>query len=165
MRRSIAEAEERMEWKIAQHTERKIMEVHQRLDAFELHVLAQPTEDTILAALFSTAAVSPPQPREHAKRRKDRHEDEARAQKRELLELEAARRASITDEEARQLRAIELAAGPSSSRVVKAEKSTTDGVVIVERGTKDSVVDAEDTTEGVQTIKRVGSRTPKPPAC
>ena len=39
MKRSIAKAEERMERKMAQHTERKIMEVHQCLDAFELRVL------------------------------------------------------------------------------------------------------------------------------
>ena len=37
------------------------------------------------------------------------------------------RRASIVDEEARQLRAIELAAGAFSSGVVEMEKSTTDG--------------------------------------
>ena len=42
MQRSIAEAEERLEHKQAQHTERKIAEVHQRLDAFELRVLALP---------------------------------------------------------------------------------------------------------------------------
>ena len=42
MQRSIAEAEERLKWRIVQHTERKIAEVHQRLDAFELRVLARP---------------------------------------------------------------------------------------------------------------------------
>ena len=40
MQRFIAEAEERLEWRMVQHTERKIAEVHQRLDAFELRVLA-----------------------------------------------------------------------------------------------------------------------------
>ena len=40
MQRSIIEAEERLERKMVQHTERKIAEVHQRLDAFELRVLA-----------------------------------------------------------------------------------------------------------------------------
>ena len=34
MQRSIAEVEERLERKMAKHTERKIAEVHQRLDAF-----------------------------------------------------------------------------------------------------------------------------------
>ena len=41
--------------------------------------------------------------------------------------MEVARRASIAYEEDPQLTAIELAAGVSSSRVVEAEKSTTDG--------------------------------------
>ena len=42
MQRSIAEAEERLERKMVQHTKWKISEVHQRLDAFELRVLARP---------------------------------------------------------------------------------------------------------------------------
>ena len=41
MQRSIAEAEECLERKMVYHTERKIVEVHQRLDAFELQVLAR----------------------------------------------------------------------------------------------------------------------------
>ena len=40
MQRPNAEAEECLERKMVQHTERKIAEVHQRLDAFELRVLA-----------------------------------------------------------------------------------------------------------------------------
>ena len=40
MQRSIAEADGRLERKMIQHTERKIPKVHQRLDAFELRVLA-----------------------------------------------------------------------------------------------------------------------------
>ena len=52
--------------------------------------------------------------------------------------MEAARRASLADEEARRIRVVELA---------------------------DSVVDAEDTTEGVQITKVVGSGEPDPPAC
>ena len=54
--------------------------------------------------------------------------------------MEAARRASIADEEARQIRAVELATGASSSRDV-------DKV----RGTIYSVVDYKDTIDGVQT--------------
>ena len=42
MQRSIAEAEERLELKMAHHTERKIVEVHHLLDAFELQVLVRP---------------------------------------------------------------------------------------------------------------------------
>ena len=42
MQKSITESEERLERKMVQFTERKIAEVHQRLDAFELRVLARP---------------------------------------------------------------------------------------------------------------------------
>ena len=46
-----------MEWKIAQHTERKIMEVHQRLDALELRVLAR-TSPLVDVSTLLTAAES-----------------------------------------------------------------------------------------------------------
>ena len=42
MQKSITESEERLERKIFQYTDRKIAEVHQRLDTFELRVLARP---------------------------------------------------------------------------------------------------------------------------
>ena len=42
MQRSIAKAEEHLECKLVQHIEWKIIEVHQRLDAFELRVLDWP---------------------------------------------------------------------------------------------------------------------------
>ena len=44
---------------------------------------AESAEDTVLAGLFSTAAVPPPPPRDHAKSRRVQTEDEARAKKRE----------------------------------------------------------------------------------
>ena len=192
MQRSITKAEERLERKMVQHTDRKIAEVHQHLDAFELRVLARPTppvdvstvqaavdslrvdidmilesrvpdseapsveraEDTVLAALFSTSEIPSPPPRENAKRHRGRMEDEARAQKKERCEMEDARRASLVEEEARQMRAGELAAGASSSRTVE-----------IEGGTADSTVAAEDTTEGVKITEEVGSGEPDPPAC
>ena len=115
MQRSITKAEERLEWRMVQHIERKIAEVHQRLDAFEVRVLArpaplvdvstlqaavetlradidmilaarvpeseapsaEPTEDTVMAALFATSEIPPPPPREHTKRRRGRVEDVA----------------------------------------------------------------------------------------
>ena len=40
--KSIAEAEDRIEKRVAKKTERKIQVVHQRIDAFELRVLARP---------------------------------------------------------------------------------------------------------------------------
>ena len=52
--------------------------------------------------------------------------------------MEAARRASLADEEVRRIRSVESAAGASSSRDVE-----TPG------GTTDSDVADEDTTEGV----------------
>ena len=142
---------------MVQYTERKIAEVHQRLDAFELRVLARPAppvdvstlqaavdslradidtilearvpeseapsielaEDTMLASLFATSEIPPPPPQEYAKRHRSRAEDEARARKKELREMEAARRASLAEEEAHQMRASELAAGASSSRTVE----------------------------------------------
>ncbi|XP_015068717.1 uncharacterized protein LOC107013283 [Solanum pennellii] len=42
MQKSITESEARLEKKMQQFTERKIAEVNQRLDAFELRVLARP---------------------------------------------------------------------------------------------------------------------------
>ena len=53
--------------------------------------------------------------------------------------MEAARRASLAEEEAHQMRASELAAGPCISRTVEIAGGTTDGAIV-----------AEDTTEGVQ---------------
>ena len=43
----------------------------------------EPVEDTVLAALFATSEIPPPSPRESAKRRRGRSEDEARARKKE----------------------------------------------------------------------------------
>ena len=60
MQRSITEAEERLEWRMVQHTERKIDKVHQCLDAFELRVLARPVPrvdvSTLQAAVDSLRA-------------------------------------------------------------------------------------------------------------
>ena len=68
--------------------------------------------------------------------------------------MEAARRASLAEEEAHQIRASQLAAGASSSHTVETTGGTTDGVVF-----------AEDTTEGVQIAEDVGSGKPDPPTC
>ena len=57
-------------------------------------------------------------------------------------------------EESRQLRVPKVAAGESSSRIVEAERSTTDGVVI-----------AQDTTNGVPTTKGAGSGKSDSSAC
>ena len=54
MQRSIAESQERLERRMVQHTERKIAEVHQRLDAFELQVLAGPSPQVDVSTLQAT---------------------------------------------------------------------------------------------------------------
>ena len=191
MQKSITDLEERLERKMVQFTERKIADVNQRLDAFELRVLARPAplvdvptlqaaldslcvdidtilearvpefeapsvkpaEDTVLAALFTTEIPRPP-PREIAKRHRGPAEDEARVRKKEHREMEAARRASLAEAEAHQIRASQIAAGASSSRTVETAGGTTDGAGV-----------AEDTTEGVQITEDVGSGEPDPPAC
>ena len=68
--------------------------------------------------------------------------------------MEDARRASLAEEEARQMEAEELAAEASSSTTVE-----------IAGGTADSVVDAEDTTKGVQITEVVGSGELDPPTC
>ena len=192
MQKSISKSEERLERKMVKYTERKIAEVHQRLDAFEFRVLAlpappvdvstlqaavdslradidtilearvpeseapsvEPDEDIVLATLFATSEIPPPPSRENAKRRRGRAEDEARARKKERREMEVARRVSLAEEEAHQMRASELAVGASSSRTVEIAGGTTDGAVV-----------AEDTSEGVQIAEDVGSGEPDPPSC
>ena len=68
--------------------------------------------------------------------------------------MEAARRASLAEAEAQQIRASQIAAGASISRTVETAGGTIDGAVV-----------AEDTTEGVQIAEDVGSGEPDPPAC
>ena len=51
MTRSAAEAEEHLERKMDHHTAKKVMEVHQHLEAFELRVLARPSPGVDLTAL------------------------------------------------------------------------------------------------------------------
>ena len=194
MQKSITESEARMERKM----QRKIAEVHQRLDAFELRVLArpappvdvstlqaavdslradidmileatvpkpvEPVEDTVLAALFATSDIPLPSPRESAKRRRGRSEDEARARKKERREMEAAKRASLAEVKAHQIRASQIAAGAFSSRTIETAGGTTDGAVVAEDITE-GVQIAEDTTEGVQIAEDVGFGKPDPPAC
>ena len=114
----------------------------------------EPAEDTVLAALFTTSEIPLPSPRESAKRRRGRSEDEARARKKERREMEAARRASLAEVEAHQIRESQIAAGASRSRTVETAGGTNDGAVA-----------AEDTTEGVQIAQDVGSGEPDPLSC
>ena len=68
--------------------------------------------------------------------------------------MEAARRASLTNDEAHRIRAIESDAGTFSS---------TD--VAIAGGTVDSAIADEDNNEGHQTTEVVGSGEPDPPTC
>ena len=61
----------------------------------------EPVEDTVFDALFQTTTVPSPQPREHTKRHRSRKDDDTLSTKRDHLELEAVRTASLIDEEAR----------------------------------------------------------------
>ena len=60
MQKSITESKERLERKMVQFTEQKITEVNQRLNAFELRVLARPAPpvdvSTLQAAVDSLRA-------------------------------------------------------------------------------------------------------------
>ena len=60
MRKSITESEERLERKMVQFTERKIIDVNQLLNAFELRMLARPAPpvdvSTLQAAVDSLRA-------------------------------------------------------------------------------------------------------------
>ena len=68
--------------------------------------------------------------------------------------MEAARRASIADEEARKMRAVELAIGVSSSKNVE-----------IAGGTADSAIDVVDTNEGVLITEVVRYGEPDPQSC
>ena len=68
--------------------------------------------------------------------------------------MEAARRASLAEAEAHQIRASQIAAGASSSRTVETAGGSTDSAVAV-----------EETIAGVQIAEDVSSGEPDPPAC
>ena len=52
--KTITESEEHLKRKMVKYTERKIAEVHQRLDAFELRVLARPAPPVDVSTLQAT---------------------------------------------------------------------------------------------------------------
>ena len=67
--------------------------------------------------------------------------------------MEAARRASLAEAEAHQIRASQIVVGASSSSTVETAGGTTDGAGV-----------AKNTTEGVQIAEDVGSGEPDPPS-
>ena len=112
------------------------------------------SDDTLMGALLSTTGSPSPQPREHPKRPRYRDDKDNQARKRECLEFEGARRASLIYEEARQMRDQEVATGASSSRINDVEKSTTKG---------DDYF--ADTTNGVPTTEGAGFGKSDQPSC
>ena len=77
-------------------------------------------EDTVLGALFTAPTAPPPEPRELANSHRSSHTslgEDACARMNKRTYLEAAMRVLLLDEEARQMRDRELAAGASSFRV------------------------------------------------
>uniref|UniRef100_M1D8P7 Integrase core domain containing protein n=1 Tax=Solanum tuberosum TaxID=4113 RepID=M1D8P7_SOLTU len=119
-------------------------------------------DDTVLDALFSGTAEEGLEPT-HAKGKRhcSSHTEEEKSHKRQCRQEKEAMNASILDEELRQLRVRESAAGLSSSApvvevppVVRDVVSTTDGAMMDDVGT----------TEGDPTIVPAGSGKLDPPA-
>uniref|UniRef100_M1DLR7 Integrase core domain containing protein n=1 Tax=Solanum tuberosum TaxID=4113 RepID=M1DLR7_SOLTU len=119
-------------------------------------------DDTVLNALFSGTAEEGLEPT-HAtgKRHRSSRTEEEKAQKRQRRQEKEAKKASLLDEDLRQRRVHESAAGASSSAlvvevppVVRDVVSTTDGAMMDDVGT----------TEGDPTIVPAGSGKPDPPA-
>ena len=93
-----------------------------------------------------------PLPHQHTKRHQSSEDDETRARKRERIESKAVRRASLIDEEARQIRAQALVAWMSSSIIAYVKRSTDEGVVIAIKN-----------NDSVPTIEGAGSGKLNPP--
>uniref|UniRef100_M1DDU1 Integrase core domain containing protein n=1 Tax=Solanum tuberosum TaxID=4113 RepID=M1DDU1_SOLTU len=174
IQKSIAESEARMERRMEGIMDRKIQaaelaslrtDVDDILAAPTVKPQAAPTalaDDTVLDVLFSGTAEEGLEPT-HAKckRHRSSRTGEEKAQKRQRRQEKEARKASILDEELRQRRMLESAAGESSSApgvevplVVRDIVSTTDGAMMDDVGT----------TEGDPTIVPAGSEKPDPPA-
>uniref|UniRef100_M1DVY5 Integrase core domain containing protein n=1 Tax=Solanum tuberosum TaxID=4113 RepID=M1DVY5_SOLTU len=102
-------------------------------------------DDMVLIALFEDGMQPPDSSRTVGKRPYSSHTSDGseagRGRKRELQETEAARRASIVDEELRQQRARRIGVGASSSVMtidgaVRVNVSTTEGAEMVDAGTR-----------------------------
>ena len=192
MQRSITESEERLERKMMKFTERKIAEVNQRLDAFELRVLARPAPpvdvstlqaavDSLRADIDTIVEARVPEPEAPSV---EPAEDTVLAALFATSEvpppppLESAKRLrGRAEDEARarkkEHREMEAARRDSlaedeanhmraSELAAGASRSRTVEIV---GGTIDGAVVADDTIEGVQIAEDVGSGEPDPPSC
>ena len=117
----------------------------------------------MFAALFQTTTGPSPQPRDHTKRHRSREDDDTLSTKRDHLELEAARSASLIDE-AWQMRVHEVADGASSSMIADVERSTTEGVIIVANTIDVSLLQKERVSEN-RTRQLVDHRHYAPQVC
>ncbi|TMW93418.1 hypothetical protein EJD97_011729, partial [Solanum chilense] len=124
MKRSNAEAEERVSVKWSGTQSKRLMRVPDSEAPY-----AEPAEDTVMVALFATSEIPPPPNKDHDKRYKDREEDEARSRKKERHEMEAVRRAALADDEARRIRVVESVASASCFGDVETAGGTADSVV------------------------------------
>uniref|UniRef100_M1DY73 Integrase core domain containing protein n=1 Tax=Solanum tuberosum TaxID=4113 RepID=M1DY73_SOLTU len=171
IQKSIAESEARMERRMQGMMDRKteLASLRTNFDAIltapTVEPQAAPTaqvDNTVLDALFSGTAEEGLEPT-HAKGKKHHSSrtKEEKAHKRQRRQEKEARKASNLDEELRQRRVRESAAGASSSApvvevppIVRDVVSTTDGAMMDDVGT----------TEGDTTIAPAGSGKPDPPA-
>ena len=128
----------------------------------------------MLDALFSGIVEEGPTPTyAKGKRHRSHRTEEEKAQKRQRRQEKEARRASIADEELRQQRVRERAAGASSSApvaevqpIMRGVASTTDGAEqLIEITIEGTGIAEVGTTEGAPTDVPEGSGKSDPPAC
>ena len=188
MQKSITESEARIE----RMMQRKIAEVNQRLDAFELRVLARPAPpvdvstlqaavdslradiDTILEARVPESEAPSVEPAEDTVLAAlfatseipppPPREHAKRRRGREEDEARARKKERREMEAARRASLAEEEAHQMRASELAAGASSS-RTVETAGGTTDGAVVAEDTTEGVQIAEDVGSGEPDPPAC
>ena len=177
---------------MVQHTERKIAEVHQRLDTFELRVVVWPAPQvylsTLQAAVDSLHAdidmILEAKVPESESPSAEPAEDTVMATLFSTLEIpphplrEHAKRRRGREEDEAQARKKERCEMEVARRALLADKemrrvravesaagASCSRNVEIAGGTADSAVDAVDTTEGVQITEVVGSKKSDPPSC
>ena len=192
MQKSITESEKRLERKMMQFTEWKIAEVNQRLDAFELGVLARPAPpvdvstlqaavdsfradiDTILEARVPESEAPSVEPAEDTVLAAlfatsevpppPPLESAKRLRGRAEDEARARKKEHREMEATRRASLSEEEANRMRASELAAGASSSCTMEIA-GGTTDGAVVAEDTTEGVQIVEDVGSGEPDPPSC
>ena len=192
MQKSITESEERLERKMVQYAERKIAEVHQRLDAFEFRVLALPAPpvdvstlqaavdslradiDTILEARVPESEVASVEPAEdtvlEALFATSEIPPPPPRENAKRLRGQTKNEARARKKEGREMEAARRASlAKEEAHQMRASElaagTSSSCTVELEGGTTDGAVVAEDTTEGVKIAEDVGSGESDPPSC